>query len=176
MRFWLSPIVAFALLLAFLPACHMPALPSEAPPDEEGLWLKNVRLYSAQGNQLQLFGQLAEVRFYAEQRLLTSTRANLLWVLEGLQFQAEHLHARMDTQEAWAPEYWQFQTQDDSFGEGTAAYGHKDGLGHMYAQTQKPLRLWQNENTLEAKAAHCEAKTKNCEFLGAVKTNLSKAE
>jgi len=177
MRFRLPFTLAFALslLALLLPACPMPPLPVPPPQNEDGLLLKNVRLHSAQGSQLQLLGEFAEVRFCAEKRLLKSSNARIWWLAEKLLFQAEYLDARLDSQEAWAPAYWKFQTEDDSFGEGTDAYGHKDSLGNMYARTPKPLRLWQHENALGAKEAHCEVSIKNCEFLGAVKTTLSKA-
>jgi len=138
--------------------------------------LKNVRFYNAQGNHLQLSGAFEEVRFCTEQRLLKSTGARMRWVVEELEFQAKYLNARMDSQEAWAPASWKFHARDNSFGEGLDAYGYKDKLGNMYAQTQMPLRLWQNENVLNAQKAYCEANTKKCEFMGAVKTTLSKAE
>jgi hypothetical protein len=175
MRLSLCLFFASACLLPLLSACQMPPLASAPPQDEEGLLLKNVHLYSAKDSQLQMVGQLSELRFSAEQRLLKSKNANILWVPEGLTFQAEYLNARLDTQEAWAPAYWKFQTEDNSFGEGTDAYGYKKQEA-LVAQTQKPLRLWQGENTLRAEEAHCEVTTKNCAFSGAVKTTLNKAD
>jgi len=157
----------------------MPPLPSTNAQDEEGLLLQNVRFYSAEGNQLQLFGHFLEVRFLAKQRLLKSKHANILWVPELFRFQAEGLNLRLDTQEAWAFAGWKFQTQENSFGEGSLAYGYKDKLGNMFAQTEAPLQLWTEEaeekNTLNAESATCEKRTRRCVFSGEVKTTLSKA-
>ena len=172
MCFRLFPLALATCLLG----CQMPDLPAAPLPTEDGLLLKNVRFYSAEGNQLQLFGEFAEVRFAAQQHLLKSARAQLLWVPQQLRFQAESFNVRTNTQEAWAPAYWKFQTADNAFGEGTDAYAYKDSLGNMYVQTPKPLQLWQEENFLSAEAANCEVSTKNCEFLGTVETTLYKAE
>jgi len=174
MRLSPSSFLAFTFLAALLPACTMPPLPSTNAQDEDGLLLHNVRLYSAQGDQLQLFGQFSEVRFSAGQHLLKSKRAKILWIPEEFHFQAQRLDARLDTQEVWAFAGWKFQTRDNAFGEGTSAYGYKDKLADMYAQTQEPVHLWQQENTLEAQGANCEEKTKSCEFFGAVKTTFNK--
>jgi hypothetical protein len=168
----LGPFFFFWLLLH---ACQMPALPSAAPQGEDGLLLQNVRLYSAEGNQLQLLGNFSEVRFRAEEHLLKSKHAKILWVAEQLHFEAKRLNVRLDTQEAWASMGWKFQTKENSFGEGSTAYGYKDKQGDLYAKTQEPLRLWQEGNTLDAEEANCEGKTRSCDFSGAVKTSLNKA-
>ncbi|MCL2178696.1 MAG: hypothetical protein FWC28_05085 [Proteobacteria bacterium] len=167
-----------ALLATLLAACQMPPLPSPGTPDEESLFLKNVHLYSAKDDELQLSGRFSEVRFLAKRRLLKSKHANILWLPEWLHFQAEHFNLRLDTQEAWALEGWKFQAKEGRFGEGSLAYGYKDKLGNMVAQTEEPLRLWtegEERNILEAQAATCEKKTKRCEFLGTVNTTLGKA-
>ncbi|MCL2012354.1 MAG: hypothetical protein FWG75_06170 [Cystobacterineae bacterium] len=174
MRLRPSALCAAALLWAVVSACYMPALPSTPPKEEEGLFLKNVHFYNVEGKQLQLLGKLSEVRFLPQQQLLKSRQATLLWVPEQFHFYAERLNIHLQSQEAWAFVRWTLQTQENGFGEGTTAYGHKDKLGNIFAQTQAPLRLWQEENTLEAQSATCEKKTKSCEFKGAVKTHLSK--
>ena len=165
-------VAAFFFFSSFLWACQMPPLPEANAQEEDGLLLKNVHLYSAQGNQLQLLGEFAEVRFAAQQHLLKSKHAKILWLPEAFLFRAQRLDARMDTQEVWAFAGWTFQTRENAFGEGMEAYAYKDKLGNMYAQTQEPLRLWQEENTLSAQKAHCALSTKMCEFSGAVQTKL----